>query len=205
MADRCIKSAKEFSDIDVCYLPALTPAGNPLSVAKTHRIPTQKFLHNPYSRGLNCLSCFLSHYFAWQYSEFHNEEVLIFEHDAVVRGYIDIDVEYKGLLSFGAPSYGKFYAPPNMGVNKLVSKQYLPGAHAYMVKPGAAKVMIEKAKKEAEPTDVFLNNARFDFLEEYWPWPVEVQDEFSTVQNERGVQAKHNYRRNPSVYRILKP
>jgi len=30
-------------------------------------------------------------------------------------------------------------------------------------------------------------------LQEYWPWPVEAHDSFTTIQNENGCLAKHNY------------
>ena len=45
---------------------------------------------------------------------------------------------------------------------------------------------------EARPTDVFLNRNTFPFLEEYFPWPVEAKDSFTTIQSERGCTAKHN-------------
>jgi GR25 family glycosyltransferase involved in LPS biosynthesis len=112
-------------------------------------------------------------------------------------------VSYKGVLSYGRPSYGRFVKPPKFGVNKLVSKQYLPGAHAYLISPKAAKVLVATAGREPEPTDVYINNQRFDFVEEYYPWPVEVMDEFSTVQNRRGVMAKHGFQKDPNNYRLL--
>jgi hypothetical protein len=33
----------------------------------------------------------------------------------------------------------------------------------------------------------------FPWLEEYYPWPVVVDDSFSTIQNQQGCLAKHNY------------
>ena len=97
-------------------------------------------------------------------------------------------------------SYGKWVTPSTLGVNKLVSKQYLPGAHAYRVKPEAAKVLLETAKTHAGPTDLFIRNELFDFVEEYYPWPVVVRESFSTIQNENGCQAKHGY---GEGYRLL--
>jgi GR25 family glycosyltransferase involved in LPS biosynthesis len=203
MAKRCIRTAKEVSGIDVEVFPAMTPKNRPKEFAKIFNIPTDPFLRNPYSRGENCLSCFLSHFSIWFKAHFEKEQTLIFEHDAVVVDKINTDIPFKGVLSFGKPSYGSFKIPPVKGVNKLVSKQYLPGAHAYMVSPEAADVLISKARKEAEPTDVFINNNRFDFVEEYYPWPVEAHDEFSTVQNSVGIAAKHSFRRSPNRYRLL--
>ena len=68
------------------------------------------------------------------------------------------------------------------------------------MKPDAAKIIIEVAKQQAGPTDVFLHSKRFPFLEEYYPWPVEAIDSFTTIQNVAGCKAKHNYKRG---YRII--
>jgi hypothetical protein len=42
------------------------------------------------------------------------------------------------------------------------------------------------------PTDVFLNLNSFAFLQEFYPWPVEARDSFTTIQSEIGCRAKHN-------------
>ena len=128
----------------------------------------------------------------WKWSIENKEEVLILEHDAIFVDAVPV-ASYKGVLSLGAPSYGSFNTPSNIGVNKLVSKQYLPGAHAYMVKPTAAKVLCEVAEQHAGPTDLFLRNELFDFVEEYYPWPVVVKDSFTTIQKVEGCVAKHGY------------
>ena len=57
----------------------------------------------------------------------------------------------------------------------------------------SAKLLIETAKIEAGPTDVWIHNARFNFIQEYYPWPCEVKDNFSTIQVERGCLAKHGW------------
>ena len=80
-----------------------------------------------------------------------------------------------------------------MGVNELFSKGYFPGAHAYIVKPRGAKEFIKQAKVFARPTDVYLNKSTFPWLQEYFPWPVEARDSFTTIQNVNGCYAKHNY------------
>lgn len=203
MADRCIKTAKEKSDLEVNYYPAVTPNSDPMELARIQGVPTEKFLNNSFSRPLNCLSCFLSHYFLWMLCENSKEDFLIFEHDAVVDANIQTHLPHKGLLSFGRPSYGRFNKPSSLGVQDLISKPYLPGAHAYLITPKAAREMVRKARMEAEPTDVFLNVNRFDFLQEYYVWPVSVRDTFSSVQNMRGIKAKHEYWKNPETYEIL--
>jgi len=61
------------------------------------------------------------------------------------------------------------------------------------VKPDGAKLLIEQAKKAARPTDVFLNTQAFPWLQEYYPWPAEARDSFTTIQNKNGCYAKHSY------------
>lgn len=192
-ADRCIKSASKFG-LYPAKFPGRMPKHNPVMQAKTLGLPLENF-QEKYSRFENCLSAFLSHHKLWTLSAELGEDLIIFEHDAVVRDHIP-DVPFKGVLSYGAPSYGKFKTPPNIGVNKLVSKQYLPGAHAYKVSPSAAQQLIDTAPKSACPTDLYIRNELFPFVEEYYPWPVEAIDSFSTIQRTEGCLAKHNYDEN---------
>ena len=196
-AARCIQSAAKFG-LRVEQFRGVTPSDYPIQQAEELGLPLNNF-QEKYSRYENCVAAFLSHRKLWEFSAQNNEEVLIFEHDAVVTDPIP-DVPYRGVLSYGHPSYGKWVTPSTLGVNKLVSKQYLPGAHAYRVKPEAAKVMLETAKTHAGPTDLFIRNELFDFVEEYYPWPVVVRESFSTIQNENGCQAKHGY---GEGYRLL--
>lgn len=199
-ADRCVKSGKKYG-LDIQHFYGVTPRSvpGPLQLAEEEQIPTRAF-EEKYSRFHNCLSAFLSHYSLWKLCSEDNQDYLIFEHDAVVSDYINEQVQFKGVLSYGAPSYGRFNVPLNLGVNQLTSKQYLPGAHAYRVKPKAAKVLVSEAKKRAGPTDLYLSNGNFNFIEEMYPWPVIAKDTFTTIQTEVGCVAKHN---NSSEYKIL--
>jgi GR25 family glycosyltransferase involved in LPS biosynthesis len=193
VAEKCIASGKQYG-VDVEKHMGITPEDNPIVLAAKLNIPTQKFRER-YSRFENCLSAFLSHHSLWQWSIDNNEEVLILEHDAIFIDSVP-QVPYRGILSLGAPSYGKFITPPNIGVNKLVSKQYLPGAHAYLVQPSAAKALVDTARTSACPTDLYICNALFDFVQEYYPWPVLARDNFTTIQREDGCLAKHRYGEN---------
>jgi len=199
-ADRCIKSGKKYG-LEIEHFYGITPRSvpSPLQIADDEQIPLVSF-REKYSRFENCLAAFLSHYSLWKLCAEDNQDYLIFEHDAVVMDSINEFQTFKGVLSYGAPSYGKFNTPPNLGVNKLVSKQYLPGAHAYRVKPKAAKVLVEEAKIKAGPTDLYLSNGNFDFIEEMYPWPVKADDTFTTIQKQEGCVAKHN---NGLDYKIL--
>lgn len=199
-ANRCIKSGKKYG-LNIEHFYGVTPRSvpSPSDIAEVEEIPLVGF-QEKYSRFENCLSAFLSHYSLWKLCAEGRDDYLIFEHDAVVMDYINENVSFKGVLSYGHPSYGNFNTPPKLGVNTLVSKQYLPGAHAYRVKPKTAKILVQEAKRRAGPTDLFLSNGNFDFVEEMYPWPVKADDTFTTIQNSFGCTAKHN---NSSEYKIL--
>jgi len=192
-AERCIKSA---SNIEITKFDATTPE-NVHELFEQEGLNPNRFI-DQYSVQENAMACFMSHYRLWQLATELNEDVIIFEHDAVIHDDI-LFGSNNGCISFGKPSYGKYNTPKNLGVNPLQSKQYFPGAHAYLVSPQRAKQLVAKAKTHAAPTDLFLHNGNFGFLEEYYPWPVTVNDSFTTIQKSSGCTAKHNYN---ETYRI---
>lgn len=199
IAQRCIDSMPEW---DVQMFDAITPADNPLEILKQKGIPSENFKEK-YSYLESCVSAFLSHHALWEKCIEDNEEYQIFEHDAVAVTSIPKFMAYKHCVSFGSPSYGKYNLPEFLGTNTLFSKPYLPGAHAYRIRPSAAKAFVERAKIDAGPTDVFLHRDRFPWLQEYYPWPVEAKDSFSTIQKTEGCLAKHNWN-NGVGYELLR-
>ena len=191
VANRCIASADKF-DVRVSKWAATTPADDPKSIMAAEGLPYANF-DEIYSRTENCAAAFLSHYSLWQEAIRIDEDILILEHDAVFTGPLPNYYGFKGCVSLGEPSYGKYHTPRFLGINQLTSKKYFPGAHAYIISPRAAKVVVSRAKSQAAPTDVFFHIDRFPFLQEYYPWPVKAKDSFTTIQSERGCLAKHNY------------
>jgi len=196
VAERCIASGAEF-DVDVEKHKATTPDDEYCTARGIEEafdirgFSALGFEGNHYSRRLPCMATFYSHAFLWMTSMLGVGPILILEHDAVFRAPlpdIPADVDF---CNFGHPSFGKFETPPD-GFGPLVSKRYMPGAHAYYVTPKGAEMLLAKAATEAEPTDVYLNIDRFPFLMEYHPWPVVCDDSFSTIQKELGCRAKHN-------------
>lgn len=191
-AERCIKSAL-YAGLEVEKFSAVTPRNTKIyDVLQQEGISADGF-KEPYSRLDSCIAAFLSHYSLWKKAVELKEEVTIFEHDAVVTNTLPEFIHYRYCISFGKPSYGKFSIPTNIGVNPLTSKKYFPGAHAYRVKPAGAQLLINQAKIAAKPTDVFLHTKTFPWLEEYYPWPVEARDTFTTIQKTEGCLAKHMY------------
>lgn len=202
-ARRCIRSGARYG-VEVENFTATTPADNPEEMFAEKRIPTQLFAEK-YSRWENVLSCFMSHHRLWEKCVELNEPILILEHDAVFVNELPPNILFSGVLSFGAPSYGRYNTPKTLGKNKLTSKPYLPGAHAYGVTPWAAKHLIDRARQDACPTDVFIGIDRFgrDLIEEYYPFPVEARDSFSTVQKTEGCLAKHSYQKSPETFDLV--
>lgn len=191
VANRCIASAKLF-DINVEIFKAITPKDNIFKIAEDREVNLSGF-DEIYSRKENAISCFLSHQSLWMKSIELNENILILEHDAVFKEKIDSNIKFKKLISLGKPSYGKFNIPRN-GVGPLVSKSHLPGAHGYIIKPHGAQELINRSKRRAKIPDIFMDRSVFSWLEEYYPWPIEAVDTFSTTQKFEGCIAKHNYK-----------
>ena len=199
VAKRCIKSGKKHG-LDVEMWKATTPKDNPEKIMKEYGINPRAF-DEVYSRTDNCMAAFLSHYSLWKKAVEDKIDVLIFEHDAVIVDTIPEVNGYQGCITFGKPSYGKFNTPRYLGIQELQHKRYFGGAHAYQVSWQAAEVLIKKAKSQAAPTDVYLHLDKFRFLQEYYPWPVEARDSFTTIQVEKGCLAKHKY--NKETYDII--
>jgi len=199
VAERCIKSGAR-NGMLIETFDAITPTNTDIyELAKKEGIDIGGFKEQ-YSRLDNCIAAFLSHYSLWKLAVETSSPITIFEHDAVVVNNINSELIPNVAVNLGAPSYGKFNTP-NLGVGPLVSKPYFPGAHAYRVSYKGAEQLIYQAKREAKPTDIFLNIHTFPGLQEKYPWPVECKDNFTTIQNERGCLAKHNYN---ETYRIEK-
>lgn len=192
VANRCIASGKATGGLEIQKWRATTPQDDLDEIIKAEKINATA-MNEVYSRTRNCIAAFISHYSLWKLSVETNEEITIFEHDAVCTNNIPTYINYNGVVSLGAPSYGRYNTPRSLGTVPLISKPYFPGAHAYRVKPAAAQMLIDQARLEARPTDVFLNINTFPFLQELYPWPVEARDSFTTIQQDVGCKAKHNY------------
>lgn len=191
-AKKCIKSGKRHG-ITVEMWPGITPKDNPVQLFEEKGLSTRRFENSVYSRYENCLSAFLSHRSLWEECLRTKKETLILEHDAFFVDSIKQPLFYNKIMSLGKPSYGKYNIPRTFGSNPLTSKAYFPGAHAYVMSPAGAKFALNKSLSEAMPTDLFFNLQNFEFLQEYYPWPVEVRETFTTIQKIEGSLAKHMY------------
>ena len=161
-AERCIKSAGRVG-FEVVKHTASTPADNPSEYLAERGVSTEGF-KEVYSRFDNCVAAFTSHFRLWEQSFYNNETLVVLEHDAYFTDAMPSYAPFASIINFGKPSYGKWVTPPALGVNQLISKQYLPGAHAYGITPKGAEQLIEKAKECASPTDVFISNKNLSLI-----------------------------------------
>lgn len=191
-ADRCISSAKRYG-VEVEKFPAVTPRDpNFKDLVKEKKLVESNF-ESGYSKKENALACFLSHLSLWEKCVESNTDICILEHDAVFVGRVPALFGFNKVVTLGQPSYGVYNTPTQLGTQPLRQKEYFKGAHAYAMRPSGAKELLSKVADYSRPTDVYLNLLNFDFLEEYYPWPVKVDDSFSTIQHQQGCVAKHNY------------
>lgn len=195
VADRCIRHSSWYN-INIKHWPATTPRDNLEELFEKEGIRMDGFIEK-YSRPENCAAAFFSHYSLWKQCIEDDETFVIFEHDAVLNNSLPTQ-HFDYLMNIGAPSYGKHNTPTTLGVNPLCSKggngrnPYMPGAHAYMLKPEGARRLVAQAKIYARPTDVFMNLEDFPWIQEYYPWPATARDTFTTIQREVGTMSKHN-------------
>lgn len=188
VAKRCINSAAGYG-IHVQHFDAVTPKTVD-QLVYDHEIDT-RFFKEKYSRYKNALAAFMSHFSLWRECFISQENYLILEHDAVFVD--DIPTFLRGdIINLGKPSYGKVLPMNKLGEGPLSSKPFLPGAHGYYITPAGAKELIVESKKMAKPTDVFIRKEKFE-ITEYYPWPIEARDSFTTIQRQEGIESKHNY------------
>ena len=201
-ARRCIKSGVG-QGIKIEHFHAFTPKDNLTKILEDNEIYNLAEFQSDagkWSRYDRVVAGFLSHLHCWKKCLENNKLTLIFEHDAIITGTFPASMHFDKCITLGKPSYGRYNTPTQFGVNPLVHKQYFGGAHGYMISPQGAEQLIAMSKIAAGPTDTFLNLDNFPFLQEYYPWIVEAKDTFTTIQNENGCRAKHNYN---ELYEII--
>jgi GR25 family glycosyltransferase involved in LPS biosynthesis len=140
---------------------------------------------NDYARPDNVGACFASHYLLWKKCVELDEPILILEHDAIFKQNIP-DIEFDMCVNFGRPSYIRpnkiVYDEPKDGLDIVNQVNYL-GHHAYAIKPKAAKIFCDDVKKKVlTPNDVWIERNSYPWLEEYRPFPVHADTDFSTIQ-----------------------
>jgi len=119
---------------------------------------TGKFLY-PGVKG-----CFYSHYRLWQKCIELDEPIMIFEDDIIIyNDYREIDFEEILILSINydwsiSDSYKKYLEEKNTLLEPVsYSQRFMPGASGYIIKPNAAKKLIDCYLDSYLPADVAIN------------------------------------------------
>lgn len=197
-ADRCLDSAKQFG------LDASQRSG----CWRTHALAEMyecglrlgKF-DEKWSNTDAVVGNFMAQHALWKHV-MQTTPAVIMEHDAVVVAPIPENLD-ADLVTLGKPSFGVIKEAPMMGLQPVFStRDKIPGAHGYYLTPAGAAMLLEAAERDGVyPVDKFINPMRFPWIREYYPWPIEAHDTFTTIQKEKGCLSKHNYK--PGEYQIL--
>ncbi len=190
-----------FSNSELSW--ARVPGTKTSQFLKSYSIAVDAIQKSRFSRPDRAIACFASHFELWLEASERQSPTMILEHDAILRSkrFLSRIRPESGLISLGKPSYGRSRWPKKWGAQPLFSKHHLPGAHAYIVFPWAARQLVGSAMNgSVEPTDVYLSLRRFSWLHEYFPWPATAEETFSTVQDSPGLVGKRKLTRD---YRLV--
>ena len=140
-----------------------------------------------YARPDNVGACFASHYLLWIKCIELGEPILILEHDAIFKENLP-DIDFNMCVNFGRPSYIRpdhmIYVEPKDGLQPLHQLNFL-GHHAYAIKPEAAELFCKDVEtRTLSANDVWINKDAYPWLEEYRPYPIWADTDFSTIQTE---------------------
>lgn len=198
-AERCIRSGSRHG-LKIEMFDAITPQNTDIVAKMKEEELSPLGFTDRYSRMDNCMAAFLSHYSLWKRCMEMRTPITIFEHDAVIVDQLNSTIPFHRIVNLGRPSYGNYRIPSHLGTGPLTHKRYFGGAHAYRINQWGAKDLVTQAKLQAGPTDVFMNTQSFPYLQEHYPWKVEVRESFTTIQKIAGCIAKHGW---DSDYEIL--
>lgn len=199
IAKRAVESAAQFG-IDACYWPGVW-RDDAIAQMQAEGLRAGKW-DQSWSNTNAVIGNFVAQYRIWKEIAAAECGAMIFEHDAVVVGRLPNLAGEGDIITLGKPSFGTLRPRQSPGFYPLFSYgDKIPGAHGYYLTPGGAASLVAAARRDgAMPVDKFICPQRFD-IREYWPWPIEAHDSFTTIQKEKGCRSKHSYRR--GAYRIL--
>lgn len=163
----------------------------------------------------NEIGCFLSHKRAWQTCLESNQVTLIFEDDFILLPHFEKTVEILltefhdwkliRLQSLANSSHVVVREIGNVSIVKNLSDEV--GATSYIIKPEAAKILVEHSKEIYEPLDHFLEHKTKHGVEmlAVKPYPVDITKAQSTISdrpNDR-IPIQGSRKRIRSIYRML--
>jgi glycosyl transferase family 25 len=141
----------------------------------------------------NEIGCFLSHKNAWQACLKENQPTLIFEDDFILLPHFEKILELLltefhnwQLIRLQSLAQTQHDIVKTIGEISIVKNHEDPlGATAYIIKPAAAKILIEHAKDIYEPLDHFLEHEKKHGIEmlAVKPYPVDISKAQSTISD----------------------
>jgi len=144
-----------------------------------------------YEMTPNEIGCFLSHKKAWQACLKTNQPTLIFEDDFILLPHFEKTLELLlseyhdwQLIRLQGLAQTQHDIVKTIGEISIVKNHEDPlGATAYIIKPEAAKTLIDHAKDIYEPLDHFLEHKRKHGIEmlAIKPYPVDISKVQSTI------------------------
>jgi hypothetical protein len=198
VAKRCIASAQRFG-ITAEMWPGVW---RNVAMAEMDREGLKLGKHDEtWSKTSSVVGNFIAQYRVWKHIARYGLPALIMEHDAVVVADVPEPPAGMDIVSYGKPSFGKLRVAHTVGFQPLFSNgDKIPGAHGYYLTPAGADTLIRAAATVGVlPVDKFISPLRFK-ISEFWPWPIEAHDTFTTIQKPKGCLSKHNY---GEGYRII--
>ena len=201
VAERCVRTARDIGKIEVEYFEAVSRR-YALEVLSNYGLrwtwgDNRVLQHHPYGGSLETrVGCAMSHFLLWDKCAQLDEPILILEHDAVfVREFPEF--EFNGICQIndpdGATRRGRWWHEQMVrrGTHGVHAKTWvtddkripdgLAGNSAYVIKPHAARALIEKVNEIGLwPNDAIMC-AQFFELQELFPFVTVVQQGQSTT------------------------
>ena len=189
LAQKAFNSAREHG-YDASIFNAIKPKDHPHQIFKRHGIKPYGWLRN---KNPAALACWASHFLIWEKCIETGEPFLVLEHDAIVEGHFPNHLinKVKQIVNISSPAYIDSIKNINdieyirKGLGRLRSNSKFSGTHGYIVKPEIDSI-IERMEDEGikMAIDYYLHINRFPKLQEYLPWCVSAESDFSTIQYE---------------------
>ena len=139
----------------------------------------------------NELGCFLSHKKAWQECVNVNQPTIVFEDDfyllpdfkKTIHFLMNVCTDWEAVRLQGLSSVPQEEIFKSDGMSMVRNIGDAVGATAYMIKPSAAKKLIEAASDIYEPLDHFLEHRQKHHLEflAISPYPVDITGVQTTI------------------------
>ena len=161
------------------------------------------------------IGCFLSHKQAWQICLEKNQPTLVFEDDFVLLPNFEktlqlllTDFKDWQLVRLQALAGSSYEIVKSFGDISIIKNLSDPvGATAYILKPEAAKILIDHADEIYEPLDHFLEHKLKHGISmmAVKPYPVDISRQQSTISDRpnirKSIKGLRKYIR--SIYRVL--